>query len=254
MASSGRSEMIFSSRSSSLAASIRTAPPRTVLQQIGIVVHRANTDLDHGDRVGQTGDQRCAAWLDVVETHDQNGGSRSPSLPLTVEASVRPINQPRRSALLPLTATGSPTLPIAVRKTGVGGHLKLRKVFTTSEPEGAPFQQPFRGLVVNVVDLVPDIKINVVNRHLEQPRQRQQPRRHPHSAAHLDDGIPGVGGIKFLECRAEISCRGIEVDLQVETRSAGTRLDVARPVLGEAYMSWRSPVRAHSVSRQRPSA
>ena len=43
-------------------------------------------------------------------------GAGARLLPVRAEASVRPISQPRRSALLPLTATGSPTLPIVVVK------------------------------------------------------------------------------------------------------------------------------------------
>src|SRR5687768_12498251 len=86
------------------------------LQQESVVVDWSDADLDHRDCAGQSCNQRRSAWFDVVDALHQNAGSWSPSAPVTAEASLRPNSQPSSCALLPLTATGPPTLPTAVVK------------------------------------------------------------------------------------------------------------------------------------------
>src|SRR4029453_13984185 len=106
------------------------------------------------------------------------------------------------------------------------------KAVTLPQPKRAPLEQPLSGLAIDVGDLIADIEINVMNHNLEEPRQRQQPCRHLHPADHLDYRIPRVGAIELVKRRAQTSSGGIQVDLELETGSWGSRLDFVPPMLG----------------------
>src|SRR4029453_5211224 len=116
-------------------------------------------------------------------------------------------------------------------EASVRGQLESGKAVPLPQPERAPLEQPLRRLSIDVGDLVADIEINVMDDALEEPGQRQQPRRHFQPAAHFDYRIPRTGTIELVKRRAQMLTGGIQVDLEVQARSSPPRLDLTPPVL-----------------------